>query len=63
MLSELGSKGNYLPPLPVNSDQKSPYLMQYKVFEERLKRQERKGKGSHAQKNKTAKTHLHEDYM
>lgn len=63
MLADLGSRSNHLPSIPA-ADQKSPYLLQYKVFEERLKRQERKGKSSHhGTRNKTAKSHLHEDYM
>lgn len=39
MLPELGGKQIYLPLKPKNADQPSPYLMQFKVFEERLRRQ------------------------
>jgi len=53
-----------LPSILSASDQKSPYLLQYKVFEERLKRQEKVGKPcSSTIKNKKTKSQLHEDYV
>lgn len=46
-----------------SNEQKSPYLLQYKIFEERLKRQERKTNGTFVPKCKKTTSNFNEDYI
>lgn len=53
MLPELGSRLSYNPQ-GKNAENRSPYLLQLKVFEDRLRRQEKQGikPVSHSQKTR-----------